>query len=132
MGVNIPQLHPKNRDFVWRDPAPAHLARLTPEQFAAFNTDGFAVLKDVFSEAEIESVIAAIDPLEEEFERYVREEEDGQYRLTSAGTITFTVHLVKPKPEGDDELIGTACRELSVRFRIDHATIQFERSVCSR
>jgi phytanoyl-CoA hydroxylase len=98
VGVDIPQLHPKNRDFVWRDPAPDHLERLTPEQFAAFNTDGFTVLKGVFSKAEIEAVIAAIDPLEEEFERYVREEEDGQFRLTSVGTITFTVHLVKRSP----------------------------------
>jgi cobalt-zinc-cadmium efflux system protein len=46
----------------------------------------------------------------------------------STTETALTVHLVKPQPEGDDELIGTACRELSVRFRIDHATIQFERS----
>jgi cobalt-zinc-cadmium efflux system protein len=45
----------------------------------------------------------------------------------STTETALTVHLVKPHPEGDDELIGTACRELSVRFRIDHATIQFER-----
>jgi cobalt-zinc-cadmium efflux system protein len=45
----------------------------------------------------------------------------------STTETALTVHLVKPQPEGDDELIGTACRELSVRFRIDHATIQFER-----
>jgi cobalt-zinc-cadmium efflux system protein len=46
----------------------------------------------------------------------------------STTETALTVHLVKPQPEGDDELIGTACRELSVRFRIDHATIQFERN----
>lgn len=45
----------------------------------------------------------------------------------STTETALTVHLVKPQPEGDDELIGTACRELSVRFRIDHATIQFDR-----
>jgi cobalt-zinc-cadmium efflux system protein len=45
----------------------------------------------------------------------------------STTETALTVHLVKPQPEGDDELLGTACRELSVRFRIDHATIQFER-----
>jgi cobalt-zinc-cadmium efflux system protein len=45
----------------------------------------------------------------------------------STTETALTVHLVKPQPEGDDELIGTACRELSFRFRIDHATIQFER-----
>ena len=49
----------------------------------------------MFSQAELDAVIAAIDPLEEEFERYVREEEAGRYRLSSVDTITFTVHLVK-------------------------------------
>ena len=45
----------------------------------------------------------------------------------STTETALTVHLVKPQPEGDDELIGMACRELSTRFSIDHATIQFER-----
>jgi len=45
----------------------------------------------------------------------------------STTETALTVHLVKPQPEGDDELIGMACRELSMRFSIDHATIQFER-----
>jgi cobalt-zinc-cadmium efflux system protein len=45
----------------------------------------------------------------------------------STTETALTVHLVKPQPEGDDELIGTACRDLSARFKIDHATIQFER-----
>jgi cobalt-zinc-cadmium efflux system protein len=49
----------------------------------------------------------------------------------STTETALTVHLVKPAPEGDDQLIGTACHELSVRFRIEHATIQFERSVAT-
>jgi cobalt-zinc-cadmium efflux system protein len=46
----------------------------------------------------------------------------------STTETALTVHLVKPRPEGDDDLLGTVCRELSGRFRIDHATIQFERA----
>jgi cobalt-zinc-cadmium efflux system protein len=46
----------------------------------------------------------------------------------STTETALTVHLVKPRTEDDDDLLGTVCRELSTRFRIDHATIQFERS----
>jgi cobalt-zinc-cadmium efflux system protein len=49
----------------------------------------------------------------------------------STTETALTVHLVKPQTEDDDELLGTVCRELSVRFRIDHSTIQFERSISS-
>ena len=45
----------------------------------------------------------------------------------STTETALTVHLVKPQTVGDDALLGTVCRELSVRFRIVHATIQFER-----
>src|SRR6202035_2825810 len=47
----------------------------------------------------------------------------------STTETALTVHLVKPQTEGDDDLLGTVSRELSVRFEIDHATIQFERCV---
>lgn len=45
----------------------------------------------------------------------------------STTETALTVHLVKPQTEGDDEFLGTVCRELNERFGIDHATIQFER-----
>jgi cobalt-zinc-cadmium efflux system protein len=46
----------------------------------------------------------------------------------STTETALTVHLVKPQPEGDDALLRTVCGELSTRFGIEHATIQFERS----
>jgi cobalt-zinc-cadmium efflux system protein len=46
----------------------------------------------------------------------------------STTETALTVHLVKPQPEGDDALLLTVCGELSTRFGIEHATIQFERS----
>ncbi|HYY26566.1 MAG TPA: cation diffusion facilitator family transporter [Chthoniobacterales bacterium] len=45
----------------------------------------------------------------------------------STTETALTVHLVKPDPEGDDALLGRVSRELSSRFGIGHATIQFER-----
>jgi cobalt-zinc-cadmium efflux system protein len=46
----------------------------------------------------------------------------------STTETALTVHLVKPQPDGDDALLRTVCGELSTRFGIEHATIQFERS----
>jgi cobalt-zinc-cadmium efflux system protein len=45
----------------------------------------------------------------------------------STTETALTVHLVKPQPEGDDALLRAVCGELSTRFGIVHATIQFER-----
>ena len=49
--------------------------------------------------------------------------------IWSLGTTetALTVHLVKPRMEGDDELLETVSYDLKARFGIDHATIQFER-----
>jgi cobalt-zinc-cadmium efflux system protein len=46
----------------------------------------------------------------------------------STTETALTVHLVKPQTEGDDDLLGTVSRDLSTRFGIGHATIQFARS----
>ena len=41
----------------------------------------------------------------------------------------LTAHLVKPDPEGDDDLIARIQKTLYDRFNIDHITIQWERDV---
>ena len=50
----------------------------------------------------------------------------------STTETALTVHLVKPQADGDDALLGTVCSELSTRFGIEHATIQFEREAVVR
>jgi len=45
----------------------------------------------------------------------------------STTEVALTAHIVKPEPESDDKLLRQICRELHDRFRIEHATIQFER-----
>lgn len=91
---NPPNLHPLNRDFVWQKRRPATFRRLTEDAFAQFNSQGFALLKDVFSQSEIESVIAAIDPLEAKGETWLREQ-GGRVSIATADVITFTTHLVR-------------------------------------
>jgi len=47
----------------------------------------------------------------------------------STTQCALTVHLIKPQSGGDDELLKIVNQELSARFGISHATIQFERKM---
>ena len=91
-------LHPLNKDFVWKDAAPEHLRRLTRDQFAAFNREGFTLIETVFTAAELARVIEAIDPIEREREDFVRRQEGGRVKLSEPDTITFTTHIVRNSP----------------------------------
>ena len=96
MNAVAPELrpHPMSRGFVWQDAAPARPRRLSAAQIAAFNRDGFFKLEGCFSAEELAAVTAAIDPLEAEQDRFVRERKGGRYYLTDTEAITFTIHLV--------------------------------------
>src|ERR1700710_1165024 len=85
--------HKLNTGFTWSMPAPGGLRLLTPEQYAAFDEHGFVKLEGVFSPQEVASVIAAIDPLEQRSEDYVRSQ-GGRISISEADVITFTTHLV--------------------------------------
>jgi ectoine hydroxylase-related dioxygenase (phytanoyl-CoA dioxygenase family) len=90
-----PRPHPLNRDFRWQDvPAERPLRRLTRADVEAFDRDGFIVIKNAFSHAELTDVEMAIDPIEQAHEKYVREQ-GGNMRLTNTEAITFTTHIVK-------------------------------------
>ena len=89
-----PDLHPLNRDFVWRDFRPDKPRRLSPRELDQFNGQGFVLLKNVFAKREIDDVIAAIDPLEAKGEAWLREQ-GGRVAIATADVITFTTHLVR-------------------------------------
>ena len=44
----------------------------------------------------------------------------------STTEVALTAHLVRPGATLDDGLLAQACRELSSRFGIEHATLQIE------
>ena len=87
------ELHTLNRDFQWIDAAPSQRRRLTAAEIAQFNAKGFVKLEQVFTPAEIQDVIEAIDPLEAQEEMRLRQE-GGTRFVSKADVITFTVHLV--------------------------------------
>ena len=86
--------HPMNRDFAWRDAPVGGARRLNAGQVAAFNPDGFFRRESLFNPADVAAVTAAIDQLEAEQDRFVREHKGGRYYLTDTDAITFTIHLV--------------------------------------
>ncbi|MGH6986757.1 MAG: phytanoyl-CoA dioxygenase family protein [Caulobacteraceae bacterium] len=87
--------HPRSREFKWESPSKHDLRLLTSEQVEGFDRLGFTLVRDIFSPEDLAEVTAVIDPIEKEVERQVIEQHGGQYRLTTAGTITFTAHIVK-------------------------------------
>lgn len=92
-----PRPDPRSEGFVWRPAAPPAPRRLTPDQLARFNRDGFFVLPGAFTADEVAAVAAAIDPFEEAHVAFARQR-GGRVRLTDADAITFTLHLVKKSP----------------------------------
>jgi ectoine hydroxylase-related dioxygenase (phytanoyl-CoA dioxygenase family) len=88
------RLHPLNQNFSWIDQEVPSLRLLTPEQLKTYNRGGFVRLENVFSQAELEGVIAAIDPLEARGEEWLRSK-GGRVSIATADVITFTTHLVR-------------------------------------
>lgn len=86
-------LHPRNRDFEWRDHEPP-FQHLSAEQVRAYDERGFFVLEDAFDAATIARAIAEIDPVEAQVEAFLRTREGGRLFIARAGEITFSTHLV--------------------------------------
>lgn len=90
------------------------------------------LLKDSINLA-VDAVPKGIDP------SAVRERLEGLPGVKSAHHLhiwalsttenALTVHLVKPDPENDDQVISDAAEMLNQHFGIQHATIQWERAV---
>ena len=92
--ATAPRLHPRNVEFDWSPTSQSGLRRLTPAQVDQFDELGFIKLEGLFTADELARVATAIDPLEAEGERLLRENASGS-RLSSLDAITFTTHIVK-------------------------------------
>jgi phytanoyl-CoA hydroxylase len=85
--------HPWNTGFRWVDSV-GSAGALTPEQVRAFDTDGFVVVRSVFTADEIGAVRDVIDGFEAEAEAALRDLDDERLFIAEAGAITFSPHLV--------------------------------------
>ncbi len=93
--MNAPyRIHPQNKDFTWTDAPDGGLRRVTADQKKQFDEQGYFILHGAFTEAELDTVEAAIDPLEHQHELAIRAKEEGREGISSADAITFTGEIV--------------------------------------
>ncbi len=92
-GTSAPERHALNDGFEWTD----HLGpfrRVTRTQARSYDSDGFFVLPGALAPGEVDALVSAIDPFEEEQEAALRTLHGGRLFIARADEITFTVHLV--------------------------------------
>ncbi|MEM7077295.1 MAG: phytanoyl-CoA dioxygenase family protein [Pseudomonadota bacterium] len=87
------QPHAKNTDFTWRSPA-APFALVSQAQADAYDRLGGFVLEDAFSSAEVDAVLAALDPLEAQANAALRKKSDAAPSIARADEIIFDAHVV--------------------------------------
>lgn len=87
------ELDPRNRDFQWRACAGPY-QRLSPAHARQYDEEGFVLIENAFTSEEVAAVIAAIDPIEEEYTQMLRARFGGRLYIARADAITFTIHLV--------------------------------------
>ncbi len=85
--------HPRSDGFTWIDHE-GPFRRITAEQAAQYDEQGFFLLEGAVPADDLAVLTAAIDPLEDEVERFLQGTEDGRMFIARAGEITFTTHLV--------------------------------------
>ncbi|MEE3331626.1 MAG: phytanoyl-CoA dioxygenase family protein [Myxococcota bacterium] len=86
-------LHPLNEGFAWR-PITGPFRRLSEEQAALYNEQGFFVMEDAIPPNVVERVVAEIDPFEDQVEAFLADQQDGRLFINRSNEITFTTHLV--------------------------------------
>jgi ectoine hydroxylase-related dioxygenase (phytanoyl-CoA dioxygenase family) len=96
MAPTLPEgavLHPWSGGFAWALPTGAPHT-LSVEQKAAFDRDGFLVVRDVVEPDVLRRLVDELDVLEAKVESFLTKQEGERYDIAEAGAITFTVHAV--------------------------------------
>lgn len=125
-----PSPHPLSKNFQWADvPADRTLRVLRRDQVDSFDREGFIHIEGVFESDELDAIEAAIDPIEAELERLVAEQAGGRSRLTDAGTITFTTHIVKHSEPARAFARNRKIRDICLDLMGEPARLYWDQSV---
>jgi ectoine hydroxylase-related dioxygenase (phytanoyl-CoA dioxygenase family) len=108
-------LHPWNQGFTWVDSTPP-FRRMSVEQVAQFDRDGFVVVPDVFTADAVAEIVEETDRFEAGVEAFLRGEDGERFSIAEAGAITFATHLVTRSPRlaafARDPFFVGACADL--------------------
>jgi phytanoyl-CoA hydroxylase len=125
--AGTPPLHALNTGFGWRDHT-GPFRVVTPEQVRQYDELGYFVLEGALAPAEVDELVAEIDPFERRQEEALREMEGGRFFIARADQITFTTHLVVRSPRlrrfTSSALLAGVCADLigpDVRLYWDQA-----------
>ncbi|HWL44872.1 MAG TPA: phytanoyl-CoA dioxygenase family protein [Ilumatobacter sp.] len=91
------ELHPWNTGFAWDDRT-GPFRRLTAEQVAGFDRDGYLVVPDLIDAATLDQVRAEIDGHEAETDAFLASLDGERISIAERGAITFSIHLVAKSP----------------------------------
>jgi phytanoyl-CoA hydroxylase len=105
------RLHPLNKSFEWQ-PHRGPLRRLTREQAAQYDEQGYFVLERAFDPETVARAVAEIDPWESKTTEFLRTQPDETLFIAKAEAITFTVHLVLSSDFLRDFCAGEVFRDL--------------------
>ncbi|MEY2403933.1 MAG: hypothetical protein QOD38_1484 [Acidimicrobiaceae bacterium] len=84
--------HRWNTSFEWED-REGPFRRVTDDQAAQFDRDGYVVIEDLLDEQTVKDVTNEIDGLEAEVEAFLETQPDGRVTIAESGALTFTVHI---------------------------------------
>jgi phytanoyl-CoA hydroxylase len=87
------QPHPWNRGFEWTDHTGPR-RRLSPEEVAHFDADGYVVVPDLVDAATLDAVRADLDRFEAEVDAFLQTREDGRFSIAETGALTVALHAV--------------------------------------
>ncbi|HEY8123388.1 MAG TPA: phytanoyl-CoA dioxygenase family protein [Myxococcota bacterium] len=83
--------HPWSRAFAWT-PRTGPFVRLSREQAAHYDANGFIAIEDALAPELVAELIARIDPLEARVDAFLREQPEQRAFIADARAITFTVN----------------------------------------
>ena len=86
--------HPRNTQFEWQQLVSTNYRLISDAQATAYAEQGYFLLEDAFSPAEMNAVVDAIAPLEAATEAFLNTRENGTHTIARAEEITFSPHLV--------------------------------------
>jgi ectoine hydroxylase-related dioxygenase (phytanoyl-CoA dioxygenase family) len=88
-----PRADPRNCEFLWTSPV-GPPALLDDEQARQWNESGYFLLRDAFTADEVASLIAEIDPIQEQVSAFLGTRPGGKAFIAEQGNIAFCPNLV--------------------------------------
>jgi len=84
--------HELNTSFAWEDRV-GPFRRVTDDQAAQFDRDGYVVIEDLIDAATLEAVTREIDGFEAKVEAFLKTQPDERMMIAEAGALTVTLHI---------------------------------------